>query len=139
MKPVKIASCHEVTVRKHVVRRLADFVTLQLFTQVKQAATQLHPIGLVHVQDFNRRATNVSLAENQVSATLKVFHPAIPARVKELDNLLRLRINASQIRSLERVAAFTSKSEILGLVAPAVLSGADMLDLKGRKRQVTLE
>ena len=59
--------------------------------------------------------------------------------IEQLDDLLSQCVDARQIRSLVRIAPFASERKIRRIVAPAMLLGADVLDLKSRKRQVTLE
>ncbi len=66
-----------------LIKRLYDnLAALQLFIKVELCAAQLHATGLVHIQNLNRRASDLRLSKNQEAATLEVFRPAILGEVQ---------------------------------------------------------
>ena len=63
-----------------------------------------------------------------------MFIPPLTARVEELGDLARLRVNSRQIGALVQVAIDAGKSKIADFVGAAVLSGDDVLDVESRQR-----
>jgi hypothetical protein len=60
--------------------------------------------------------------------------PDLGSRIEQDNDPLRSWIDARQIRSLVAIATGAGEGQILDGVAPAVLSGKHMLDLKSNDR-----
>jgi len=60
--------------------------------------------------------------------------PTILPRMKKAGNLARIRIDTSEIGAFVEVAFRTSKAEVHWTVAPAMLLGDDVLDVKAESR-----
>jgi hypothetical protein len=64
--------------------------------------------------------------------------PCVGSRVEQWRELVGLRIDGGEIRSLAEIAAPARQSQILRLLASAVLPSANMLNVKSGPRQCIL-
>src|SRR5438034_498967 len=60
----------------------------------------------------------------------EVAVPLVAARIEQRRELPRLRLQAGDVRSLERIAVKAAKGEVAGHGRPLVLSGDDVVDLE---------
>jgi hypothetical protein len=77
----------------------------------------------------NARATELSNKLHDDSVALKVLIPLVLARVKQPDKRAAFRVKAGQVRPLVQIAVVTGKSEVSSVVASAMLTSDDMLDV----------
>ena len=76
----------------------------------------------IHIENAYRRSANSRLADNVNAAPRKMIFPSLPSRMKKLRDLIRLRINPCQVRSLVKITVNASQREIVEIVAAAVKS-----------------
>jgi hypothetical protein len=86
-------------------------------------------ISSVHLQKVNRSPACRGASDDDDSIALKVLIPLVPARVKQPDKRAAFRVKRTQVRPLVRIAVVTGESEVSTVVASAMLTSDDMLDV----------
>lgn len=62
--------------------------------------------------------------------------PILPPGMEQFGNLVRLRIDARQVRPLMQVAINTGKGKVVGIVSPAMNLRNNMLNMQRDQRRV---
>ena len=91
-------------------------------------------IRSVHLQEANRSSSYRGASDDDDSVALKVIIPLVLARVKQPDKRAAFRIKPAQVRPLVYVTVVTGESEVSTVVASAMLTSDDMLDVIGEER-----
>ena len=86
-------------------------------------------IRSIHLQQANRSSAYRGASNDDDSVALKVLIPLVLARVKQPDKRAAFRVKAAQIRPLVHIAVVTGESEVSTVVASAMLTSDDMLDV----------
>jgi hypothetical protein len=105
---------------------------------VRQRFTQQQVVGVIDREQGNGRSTDGCEAYENDALPQKVLAPVILTRVKEPYQLVRLRIDARDVRSLVTVAPITAQTEVLRNRRPSVLAGDDVIDRKGEEEVLVL-
>jgi hypothetical protein len=61
--------------------------------------------------------------------------PTLTPGIEERNNTTRFSINSGQVRALMKIAMIAGQSEIVGIVLSTMLTGNDVLDVKGEHRE----
>lgn len=88
----------------------------------------------IHVENANRRPANRRLADNVNATPRKVIFPALPSRMEKFRDLIRLRINPRQVRSLVEITVNAGQRQIVQIITAAMESRKDVFDVKCRER-----
>jgi hypothetical protein len=86
-------------------------------------------ISSVHLQKVNRSSAYRSASDDDDSVALKVLIPFVLPRVKQPDKRAAFQVKRAQVRPLVRIAAVTGESKVSSVVASAMLTSDDMLDV----------
>jgi hypothetical protein len=66
----------------------------------------------IHVENADRRPAESRLCKNVNAAPLKVIFPTLSSRMEKLRDLIRLRINACQIRALVQIKSMQASARL---------------------------
>jgi hypothetical protein len=79
------------------------------------------------------RSTDRCGSNEKNASPRKMLGPAVLARVEQANHLVRLRIDARDVRSLVSIAPIAAQTEIFGHGLPAMLASDDVVDRKGEE------
>ena len=91
---------------------------------------QRDAMGQVHAQRSDRRATDGGAPNQRWAVPTEVPRPFVPSRIEQLDELLRDRIDAGEVRAFAQVVLVTGEGQVAHCVHASVLLGNDVLDVK---------
>src|SRR5205823_197889 len=77
-------------------------------------------------------------ADDVDALPLEMLVPMKAARIKQLSDLLRHRIDTREIARFEEIAVDAGRRQIVQTVVAAVLAGTDVLDVQGCERRLVL-
>lgn len=89
-------------------------------------------LGVVHLEDGDRRPADPRPADEARTFPAEVAAPSVPPWVVQTHDLARLGIDARQVRALEAIAVKARHRQVLGESRTAVLPGDDVVDLERR-------
>ena len=95
-------------------------------------------VSLVELQQPRRRAPDIGHAGDARTGPPEVILPSILPRMKQPGQFPGVRIDAREIRSLDRVASAAGQRQVLPVVRPSVLLRDDVLDVERRLLLVLL-
>ena len=123
---------------RHTHERRVDVVAVGVKNKMESRKTQRDLILGIYIEDSYRCPARSSLANQIDSAPLKMLVPILSARMKQLCNLVCLRIDTRQVRSLVQIAIDTGKSKVVEIVGPAMNLRNDVFDVKCGERRIIL-
>jgi hypothetical protein len=90
---------------------------------------QLEAAGVVHGEYVHSGATDGGKPHDAYTTEQEVVRPMVAPGVEEGNKLATEGIHTREVRSLAKITAVAGEREIVGVIAPAVLFGNDMLDV----------
>jgi hypothetical protein len=90
----------------------------------------------MHSQQPNDRASDGRQSDNAVAHRGEVVFPPVAAWVEQIDPGAGVWIDPSKIGSFEQVTLLATPRQILGGIRPAMLPGADRIEMECRKREM---
>ena len=125
-----------VTVKLHLANRIAAVLGHSVHHLERSAkreslvdsTARSHTMRVVDREDFDRRPAGGRQARQDRAVPSKVFGPDVGPGVEEIRDLIRFRVDASQVRPLGQVAAAACQSQILGGGGAPVLARPDVID-----------
>ncbi len=112
---------------------LSGIVDVQLSEGEKLCAEDETSI-VVHSQQMRGGPTYRCEPDNPGALEEEVFSPEVATGVEQVDDQPGLRVHATEVGSLVRVAAVTGQAEVVGVVGTAVLPGDDVFHMEGVER-----
>jgi hypothetical protein len=95
----------------------------------KEFGPQLQAASVIHGEHVHGGATDRCNPLDPYTPKQKVLGPPVAPGVEEWHELTAHGIHARKVRPFAKIAAVAGQREIANVVAPAVLSGDDMLDV----------
>jgi hypothetical protein len=89
--------------------------------------------AIVYRQNLNGRAADLGFPDQICTAPFKMVNPSIPSRMKQLYYLAGFGVHSGDIGTLALVAVKARKGQILRAGFAAVLSGYNVVDVKGTR------
>jgi hypothetical protein len=99
--------------------------------------SQFDSLDAIHEQDGDRRPTDSGSPVDPAFILQKVILPFLTTRVEELYDDVCRRIHPGQIGALVEIAMMARQREIGVVIAAAVLSRTDMLNVKWKDQVVS--
>ena len=87
--------------------------------------------GIIDREDLNRSAANSCLSDEIGTVPIEMVNPAVSPRIKEFHNFAGLRIPPGNVWTFVLIAVQAGQSKILKVGFSAVLSGDDVVGVKG--------
>jgi len=100
--------------------------------------SQLQSFVSVQRQNFDGGSSDGCLTGNYRASPLEMFMPQLTAKMEQLGQLSRFGIVTCHITSFMQVAVDASQREIVEVIAPAVFSRQNMLDVQGGQGRLVL-
>jgi hypothetical protein len=92
--------------------------------------------GIVNVQDSESGSAAASFANENGTLPTKVTFPGLSARMEQRHDFAVEK--ACQVRPLGAIAFPTGKTEVLEIIAAAMLTGNDMFHMEGEEIKIVL-
>jgi hypothetical protein len=100
-------------------------------TFLDQSIPKFDAVVVVDVEQGDGDAANRSKADQVGTLPAEMLRPFVTTGVEQGCDLARLRVDAGQIRPLERITIVTAQAKIAGDGRPDVLPSHDVVNLEG--------
>jgi len=84
----------------------------------------------VHIQDSDGGSADGRLANHIDAAPREVVFPAVAPRMEQFRDLVRLRVNARQVRTFVEIAVDARQGQVGEVIGAAVRPREDVLDVE---------